>query len=62
MRKSDPQLKIRLPVDVKDFIESEARENASSQSSEIVRAVRAVMRERALNSITKEGDHAPNAR
>jgi len=47
MAQTDPQLKIRLPLDVKDFIEAEAKENASSQSSEIVRAVRAMMRERA---------------
>ena len=39
-----PQLKIRLPLDVKSFIEAEARENASSQTSEIVRAIRAAMK------------------
>jgi hypothetical protein len=35
---------LRLPPDVKAFIEDEARENASSQNSEIVRAIRAVMK------------------
>lgn len=41
---TSPQLKIRLPMDVKAFIEAEARENASSQTSEIVRALRAAMK------------------
>lgn len=44
MGSADPQLKIRLPSDAKAFIEAEARENSSSQSSEIVRAVRAAMK------------------
>ena len=35
---------LRLPLDVKAFIEHEARENASSQNSEIVRAIRAAMK------------------
>jgi len=39
-----PQIKIRLPPDVKAFIKAEARDNASSQNSEIVRAIRAAMR------------------
>ncbi|MFD1941303.1 Arc family DNA-binding protein [Paradevosia shaoguanensis] len=44
MARTDPQLKIRLPPDAKVFIEAEARENASSQNSEIVRAIRAAMK------------------
>ena len=35
---------LRLPDDAKAFIEAEARENASSQNSEIVRAIRAAMK------------------
>lgn len=42
------QLKIRLPADVKAFIEKEASENSSSQSSEVVRAIRAAMKAKAL--------------
>lgn len=38
------QLKIRLPYDAKAFIQAQARENASSQNSEIVRAIRAAMK------------------
>lgn len=38
------QLKIRIPPDAKAFIEAEARENASSQNSEIVRAIRERMK------------------
>ena len=37
-------LQLRLPPDAKAFIEAEARENASSQNSEIVRAIRARMK------------------
>ena len=35
---------LRLPPDAKAYIEAEARENASSQNSEIVRAIRAAMK------------------
>lgn len=38
------QLTVRLPADAKAFVEAEARENASSQNSEIVRAIRAAMK------------------
>lgn len=34
------QFKLRLPADAKAFIEAQARENASSQNSEIVRSIR----------------------
>lgn len=33
--KQDPQLKIRLPLRVKDWIEAEAKANERSQSAEI---------------------------
>jgi hypothetical protein len=35
---------LRLPPDAKAFIEAEARENASSQNSEIVRSIRERMK------------------
>lgn len=34
------QVAIRLPVDVKNWLEAQAAVNASSQTSEIVRAIR----------------------
>lgn len=34
----------RLPLDVKEFVQMEARENGSSQNSEIIRALRAAMK------------------
>jgi hypothetical protein len=37
------ELKVRLPRDVKDWLVNQALQNASSQSSECVRAVRAHM-------------------
>jgi hypothetical protein len=37
------ELKVRLPRDVKDWLVDQALQNASSQSSECVRAVRAHM-------------------
>jgi hypothetical protein len=44
MGRSDPQIRVRLPIDAKAFIEAEAQSNASSQSSEVVRAIRERMR------------------
>ena len=38
------QLKVRLPRDAKVFIEAQAHENASSQSSEVVRCIRMAMK------------------
>jgi hypothetical protein len=38
------QLKVRLPSDAKAFVEACAREDASSQNSVIVRAIRAAMK------------------
>ena len=35
-----PKIVVRLPRDVKDWLVRQAAENASSQTSEIVRAVR----------------------
>jgi hypothetical protein len=40
MARTDPQVAIRLPPDVKRFIKAEAKFNASSQNSEIVRCIR----------------------
>ena len=37
---SNRQITLRLPADAKAFVEAEARDNASSQNSEIVRAIR----------------------
>lgn len=38
------KLLVRLPIDVKAFLEREANENASSQNSEVVRCIRTAMR------------------
>ncbi len=35
-----PKIIVRLPPDVKDWIEEQSKLNASSQTSEIVRALR----------------------
>jgi hypothetical protein len=44
MSKALVDLRVRLPRDAKEFVEAEARSNASSQNSEIVRAIRAAMK------------------
>ena len=41
-----PKIVVRLPQDVKDWLVEQAAENASSQTSEIVRAVRERMARR----------------
>ncbi|MER9079937.1 Arc family DNA-binding protein [Mesorhizobium sp. M0895] len=46
---TDPQFKLRLPSDAKAFIEAEAKANASSQTSEVVRAIRERMKTTAYN-------------
>lgn len=57
MARTDPQVAVRLPPDVKAFLKAEAKENASSQNSEIVRAVRAAMRAKGVSSIpSQEGE------
>jgi Arc/MetJ-type ribon-helix-helix transcriptional regulator len=40
MARNDPQIALRLPQDLKDWVEEEARRNGSSQNSEVVRALR----------------------
>lgn len=40
MKQSEPQLKIRIPKDLKSFISLQAERNKSSQNSEIVRCIR----------------------
>jgi predicted HicB family RNase H-like nuclease len=40
-----PQMAVRLPRDVKDWLKIEAERNGSSQNSEIIRSLRARMSE-----------------
>ncbi|RUV33393.1 Arc family DNA-binding protein [Mesorhizobium sp. M7A.F.Ca.MR.148.00.0.0] len=40
MSRADPKFLVRLPADVKAFIEAQATRNGSSQNSEIVRCIR----------------------
>lgn len=54
------QLKIRIPPDIKAFVEAEARENASSQNSEIVRAIRAAMKAKGAASTAIDPRHVTN--
>lgn len=43
MKRSDPQMRIRVPVDVKAWIEAEAEKNLRTQNAEIVIAIRQQM-------------------
>jgi len=49
-------IQLRLPPDLKQFIEAEAERNASSQNSEVVRCVRERM-----ERLEKEKGEAPAA-
>ncbi|WP_080354729.1 Arc family DNA-binding protein [Stenotrophomonas maltophilia] len=40
MARNDPQIALRLPADLKEWVSAEAQRNASSQNSEIIRALR----------------------
>lgn len=39
MARIDPQMRIRVPVEAKDYIARQARRNGSSQTSEIIRCI-----------------------
>lgn len=39
-KKDDPQIKLRLPEELKGWIDRQAEMNRSSKSSEIVRSIR----------------------
>ncbi|MDV3515168.1 Arc family DNA-binding protein [Stenotrophomonas sp. C1657] len=39
-KSDDPQFKLRLPRDVRDWIGCQAAQNRSSKSSEIIRSIR----------------------
>lgn len=43
MKRSDPQMRIRLPVDVKKWLEKEASRNMRTQNAELVMAIREKM-------------------
>lgn len=43
MKRTDPQMRIRLPEDVKDWIEAEAARNMRTQNAEVVIAIREKM-------------------
>lgn len=57
MARNDPQVAVRLPPDVKAFIKAEAKENASSQNSEIVRAIRAAMKAKGPAEVAASPSH-----
>lgn len=54
------RLQIRLPKECQAFIKAEARENASSQNSEIVRAIRAAMKAKGAASTAIDPRHVTN--
>ena len=61
MARNDPQVAVRLPPEVKAFIKAEAQENASSQNSEIVRAIRAAMKTKgSAEAATSMPSHVTN--
>lgn len=51
---------VRLPPDANAFLEAEARENASSKNSEIVRAIRAAMKAKGPAGAPTPPSHGPN--
>ncbi len=50
MKRSDPQMRIRVPVDVKEWLEKEAARNMRTQNAELVMAVRAKMATTGINT------------
>ena len=56
MRKPHVQLQLRLPPDLKSWIEEQAEANAASQNSEIVRAIRERMQRESIEAIRAEAN------
>jgi len=56
MARSDPQMMIRLPIDVKGWVAQQAERHGSSQNSEVVRA----LRER-MERVERQADGAKEA-
>lgn len=52
-----PKIVVRLPRDVKTFLEKEATDNCSTQTAEIVRAVRAAMKEKGVTEVAASSRH-----
>lgn len=50
MSREDPQLRIRLPVELKDKIENTAKENGRSMNSEIVHRLEDSFKDKSLNN------------
>ncbi len=61
MSRTDPQMRLRLPADVKDFIIRQAHKNMSSQNSEIVRSIRERMDREAkcIRVVPHQSAHTP---
>ncbi len=49
--KDRPKFVVRLPEDAKRWLEGEARRNASSQNSEVVRSIRGRMEKQAATGL-----------
>ncbi|MFG6566987.1 Arc family DNA-binding protein [Sulfitobacter sp. 1A13679] len=56
MRSKTKQLQLRLPPDLKSWIEDQAEANAASQNSEIVRAIRERMQRESIEAIRAEAN------
>ncbi|WP_236627493.1 MULTISPECIES: Arc family DNA-binding protein [unclassified Sulfitobacter] len=56
MRTKKKQLQLRLPPDLKSWIEEQAEANAASQNSEIVRAIRERMQRESIETIRAEAN------
>lgn len=52
-----PKIVVRLPRDVKTFLEKEATDNCSTQTAEIVRAIRAAMKEKGVTEVAASSRH-----
>lgn len=55
MARDDAQLRIRIPEDVKAWLEVQAKKNLRTQSAEIVLAIRAKMESEAVRAPANAG-------
>jgi hypothetical protein len=58
---ADPQIKIRLPIEVKAWISEQAHRNGASQNSEIIRSIRDRMDRAAAGEGPRQANPAAEA-
>lgn len=60
MPRGEPQINVRLPADVRDFLDALVRENGSSRTFEVVRSLRERMKAKGPAEAATSPSHDQN--